>query len=568
MKNKVSILSFVKETVSKNPILGFGLFFSIIGSLSLAVSPPLVLEKIINTLTSGKEIIFLEVFLYFLLIALSGLFNTAKESLITVFGQKVTHHLRNGMCQKLNCLPSSYYIEKEPGVTVSLFVNDVNTLENLFSSGIISIAVDTCKLFAVLLILFFKNPGVAVLLFLVTPLLFGMTRIFQKQMLKAQLTNRLAVGITNQQIIDTTENIRSIRMLRQEDYMEERYGNAIDQSFKAQERSNFYDAIYSPILISVSALLIGIMMASAAQSGEIQHFFGMTAGTAAAIISYIGTFFDPLESIGMEIQNIQSSFAAMERIKDFLGEEEIRIPVSVKHNDESSSSVKKHHSDRKEWVKKSPATFPALSLSQISFRYAPKEPEILHNFSLSIKEGDSIILAGRTGAGKSTIIKLMAGLYTPDKGTVTIFGTDPTALPETEKRRWFGYVEQQFCPVPGTIAQQISLGDPSITEDQIVNVLKKVGLWNYVAKLPLGIDTPCTEKLFSQGQFQLLAIARAIVANPKILLLDEMTANLDGETEKQILSTLKNLSKHQTIVSVFHRMYDQEALEGAQIIQL
>lgn len=162
----------------------------------------------------------------------------------------------------------------------------------------------------------------------------------------------------------------------------------------------------------------------------------------------------------------------------------------------------------------------------------------------------------------------MAGLYTPDKGNVTILGIDPSTIPETEKRRWFGYVEQQFCPVPGTIAQQISLGDPSITEDQIVNVLKEVGLWNYVAKLPLGIDTPCTEKLFSQGQFQLLSIARAIVANPKILLLDEITANLDSETEKQILSTLKNLSKHQTIVSVFHRMYDQEALEGAQIIQL
>lgn len=545
MKNSTSILSITRDAVEKNRKLSFFLFLTIVGSLVLAILPPLVLEKIINALTAQAEISFGIVLLYFLSIALSGLFNTAKESMITIFGQKVTHQLRSKMSQKMNRLPASYFVQKEPGTVVSLFVNDVNTVEQLFSSGIVSIGVDSCKLISILCIVYVKNLGVGLLLTLVTPLLFWITRHFQKQMRQAQLINRTAIGKTNQQIIDTTENIRSIRMLQQEDFMEKRYGNTIDQSFKAQERSNFYDAVYSPILVSVNACLVGLMMVSAVMEGNVPSFFGMTAGTAAAIISYIGTFFDPLENIGLEIQNIQSTAASLERIRDFLAEEEISVC---------------HKTEKKET--------PALQLSKVFFRYHSDDPLILENFNLTVREGETILLAGRTGAGKSTIIKLMAGLYSPEKGSVTLFGADPATIPETEKRRWFGYVEQQFCPVPGTIAQQISLGDPVITREQIIHVLKEVGLWSYVAKLPLGMDTPCTEKLFSQGQFQLLSIARAMVENPKILLLDEITANLDAETEKQILSTLKNLSKQQTIVSVFHRMYDKDALLNARILSL
>lgn len=511
--------------------LCLSLFLVILASIFTALLPPLFLEQIINTLAAGERIAFTAALGYFLIIALSGLFDAAKESMITIFGQHITHHIRSKMSAKLNRLPSSYFIENDPGVTASRFVNDVNTVDNLFSSGIISMAADVCKLVTILAVIFTKSLGLGILLTIVSPLLFLMTRIFQKRMLSAQLEHRAAVGKTNQQIPEVLKNMRSIKVLHQEEYMLSRYGTAIDQSYFAQERSNFYDAIYSPIIVSVSALLIGIMMAFAAQNGAIQTFFGMSAGAAAAVIAYANSFFEPLENIGMEIQNIQAAVAGVKRIREFLNEPEhtaLSVPV--------------------------PAQDTAVLLSNVSFRYGPDEPEVLHDFQLSVKEGDSITLSGRTGAGKSTIIKLIAGLYQPQSGEVRIFGMCPDSIPEQEKRRLFGYVEQQVHLIPGTIADQISMHDPQVSDTQIEQALQTVQLWDTVSRLPNGMHTPCSEKLFSQGQLQLLSIARAIVLNPRVLLLDEITSNLDPETEQMVLHALDEAAQNRTSISVSHRV--------------
>lgn len=511
--------------------LCLSLFLIILASVFTALLPPLFLEQIINTLAAGKQLAFSAALGYFLIIALSGLFDAAKESMITVFGQHITHHIRSRMSAKLNRLPSAYFIENDPGATASRFVNDVNTVDNLFSSGIVSMAADVCKLLTILVVIYTKSLGLGILLTLITPLLFWLTRCFQKRMLSAQLENRAAVGKTNQQIPEALKNMRSIKVLHQEAYMLSRYGTAIDQSYFAQERSNFYDAIYSPIIVSVSALLIGIMMASAAQSGTIQTFFGMSAGAAAAVIAYANSFFEPLENIGMEIQNIQAAIAGVKRIQEFLNEPEPMEPsVSVSSQDT------------------------AVSLSGVSFRYNPEEPEVLHDFHLSVKEGDSITLSGRTGAGKSTIIKLIAGLYQPQSGDVRVFGMRPDSIPEQEKRHWFGYVEQQVHLIPGTIADQISMHDPQVSDIQIEQALRTVQLWNTISQFPNGMYTPCSEKLFSQGQLQLLSIARAIVLDPRILLLDEITSNLDQETEQMVLHALNEATQSRTSISVSHRI--------------
>ena len=324
-----------------------------------------------------------------------------------------------------------------------------------------------------------------------------------------------------------------------------RYGGAIEQGYRAQERSNFYDAVYSPIVVSVSALLIGVMMAASAQSGAIQVFFGMSAGTAAAVIAYVGSFFGPLESIGMEIQNVQSAVAGVQRINEFLREPEQAVNGEQLRADGA-----------------------AVQLSGVCFRYQQEDREILHQFDLTVAEGESILLAGRTGAGKSTLVKLMAGLYQPQQGQVRVFGRTPDSIPEDEKRRWFGYVEQQFHPVPGSVADQVSLADPQVSEADIRRALDLVGLGETVDSLPGGIHTPCTESLFSQGQFQLLAIARAVVLDPKLLLLDEITANLDSRTEAMVLSALRAASLNRTVISVSHRLYGGEQERHARIVTL
>lgn len=537
MRSETSVTRIIGGTIRASKALSALLLAAIAGSVLFALLPPLVLEQIVDALAERRQVTVSLAAGYFLLVAASGLLDAAKESLITVFGQKVTHRVRSAMSAKLLRLPAAYYIEKEPGVTASRFVNDVNTVDSLFASGVISMAADVCRLFSILLVIFTRSTGLGLLLLAAAPLLFWMTRVFQKRMLAAQLESRVAVGRTNQQIPETLKNIRTIRVFHREDYMQRRYGDAIEQGYRAQERSNFYDAVYSPIVVTVSALLVGIVMAASAQGGAARSFFGMSAGTAAALIAYVGSFFDPLESIGMEIQNIQSAVAGVRRINEFLREPErekgAKAPGSV------------------------PTGVPAVQLSGVSFSYGKGEREILRDFDLTVQEGESVLLAGRTGAGKSTLVKLILGLYEPEAGQVRVFGTPPAGIPEAEKRRWFGYVEQQFRPVPGTVGDQVSLQDPQVSEEQIRKALVTVGLWDTVQSLPEGINTPCGEGLFSQGQLQLLSIARAIVLEPKLLLLDEITANLDSKTEAQVLAALQAASLHRTVLSISHRLYEE-----------
>ena len=537
MRSETSVTRVIGGTIRASKALSALLLAAIAGSVLFALLPPLVLEQIVDALAERRQVTVSLAAGYFLLVAASGLLDAAKESLITVFGQKVTHRVRSAMSAKLLRLPAAYYIEKEPGVTASRFVNDVNTVDSLFASGVISMAADVCRLFSILLVIFTRSTGLGLLLLAAAPLLFWMTRVFQKRMLAAQLESRVAVGRTNQQIPETLKNIRTIRVFHREDYMQRRYGDAIEQGYRAQERSNFYDAVYSPIVVTVSALLVGIVMAASAQGGAARSFFGMSAGTAAALIAYVGSFFDPLESIGMEIQNIQSAVAGVRRINEFLREPErekgAKAPGSV------------------------PTGVPAVQLSGVSFSYGKGEREILRDFDLTVQEGESVLLAGRTGAGKSTLVKLILGLYEPEAGQVRVFGTPPAGIPEAEKRRWFGYVEQQFRPVPGTVGDQVSLQDPQVSEEQIQKALVTVGLWDTVQSLPEGINTPCGEGLFSQGQLQMLSIARAIVLEPKLLLLDEITANLDSKTEAQVLVALQAASLHRTVLSISHRLYEE-----------
>ena len=400
-------------------------------------------------------------------------------------------------------------------------------------------ATDICKLIGIFTVIFTKSKGLGLMLLATTPIIFLMTRVFQKRMLNAQMENRVIVGKINQQISEALKNIRTIRILHRESYVQQRYEAVVEQGYQAQERSNFYDSIYSPIIVSVSALLIGIMMAASGQSGMAQGFFGMSAGTAAAVIAYVGNFFAPLENIGMEIQNIQSAVAGVRRINEFLLE-----PEQKKNVPPFSADSKKERY--------------AVSLSNVCFRYRKNDREILHDFNLTVEKGETVILTGRTGIGKSTSLKLILGLYQPEHGQVHVFGIAPDSIPEAEKRHRFGYVEQQFRLIPGTVGEQVSMKDADVSETQIKEALRTTGLDKIVNTLPEGIHTPCTENLFSQGQFQLLSIARAIVLNPDILLLDEITANLDSKTEKQVLAALRAASLNRTVISVSHRLRNKK----------
>ena len=532
MKQKGMVRNVIFDTVKKQKWLSLGIVVAVVGAVVATLIPPLILAKIVDTITAGAGVSVPFIVLYFLMLTLTGFLESAREGLLTVFGQKITHALRSRLMEKFVNLTADSINQQEPGTLVSRFVGDVDTVENLFTSGIISMFADACKIVSILVVIWFQNRGLTFVLLVILPLLFGFTRHVQKNMLAAQIANRKAVGRASAHVPETLHNIRTIHCLGKENYMEERYDQYIGESYQAMERTNFYDAVYSPVILILNAIVVAVvMLLSAGGNPEVLAFFGMSAGTAVAVINYIFQIFGPVESLGMEIQTIQSALAGIHRINEFFELEE-KEPLEEKEQ-------------------KMQENLPFVELKNVTFGY--DEHVVLDRLSFQVLDGDQVTLAGRTGAGKSTIMKLLLGLYKPQKGSVTIHGVPSSEIREKDRRKLFGYVEQSFHMVPGTVRDQITLYDKKISEKQVRAAAALTGLSGAIESLEKGYDTVCTPELFSQGQWQLLSIARAAAAEPHLLLLDEITANLDAETEKEVLDALKRVSENRTVISISHR---------------
>ena len=533
MKKRTNgVFSAIRMAAVSHHLLTVGTILCVAASVVASLLPPLLLARIIDGLTAGIPLTFVAVLLYFGSLALEGVLSSAQESLLVLFGQKMTHALRSEMSQKLTRLPASTLVGQNPGEVAARFSGDVDTVEALFTSGIISMVADACRILSIMAVIAVKNTGLARILLLVLPLFAVFTRHVQKRMLAAQLDHRRAVAAVSGQVPETLHNIRTIRALGLETYMERRYDRCIGDSYAAMERTNFYDAVYSPVVLVLNAVVVGIVMfLSASGNATILTLFGMSVGTSVAVINYISRIFAPIESLGMEIQTIQSAMAGVKRMDAFLNQPERAIPAA-----------------------REKAARGDVGFSHVTFGYGEKH--VLNDFSMTVKQGEQVTLIGRTGAGKSTVFKLLLGLYQPESGAVTIGGVNVSDITDQERRTCIGCVEQHFSRVPGTVLEQITLGDPQITEEMAKKAARLVGMEAAIQTLPDGYDTVCTDGMFSQGEWQLLSIARAAAADPAVLLLDEITANLDAETEARVLEALRRASAGRTVLSVSHRVYE------------
>lgn len=537
-QNVKNVRSVIRQTVTGYAGLSLGIVLAVAGAIVTALLPPWILGSIVDTITAGNAVPVALVILYFAFTVLTGLTESLREGLLTVFGQKITHALRSSMMEKYTNLTAGELTKQEPGTIVSRFVGDVDTVENLFTSGIISMFADACKIISILVVIWLKNRGLAIVLLILLPFLYWFTRTVQKNMLKAQIENRRAVGRASGHVPETLHNIRTVHTLGKERYMEQRYDEYIVESYRAVDRTNFYDAIYSPVILILNAIVVAfVMLFSASGNAKVLTLFGMSAGTAVAVINYISQIFTPVESLGMEIQTIQSAVAGVHRINEFYALEE--LPERVQNLETPVTTEEET---------------PFVELQNVTFAYEDDSRKILHHLSFQVYPGEHVTLSGRTGAGKSTVFKLLLGLYQPGEGKVLIQGRDAIQIPENEKRSLYGYVEQTFHRVPGTVKDQITLYDDSFTMEEVREAARVAGLDTTIEQLGKGYDTLCTSEIFSQGQWQLLSIARAAVAKPKLLLLDEITANLDAQTEEEVLQALKRASEGRTVISISHRV--------------
>ena len=548
---KTGVFSAIREAAATHRLLSAGTILCAIASVLASLLPPLLLARVIDTLTGGLPLPFTAALLYFGSLALEGVLSSAQETLLEMFGQRMTHALRSEMSRKLTHLSAATLSAQNPGEVAARFSGDVDTVEALFTSGVISMATDACRILSIFAVIAVKNPGLAVLLLLVMPVLTVFTRHVQKRMLSAQLENRHAVAAISGQVPEALHNIRTIHALGLESYMGRRYDRRIGESYAAVEKTNFYNAIYSPVVLVLNAVVVGVvMLLSASGNAKVLTLFGMSVGTSVAIINYISRIFSPIESLGMEIQTIQSAMAGVKHIDAFLAQPERTIPAA----DAS------HASEADSWIS-TDSPRGDIAFSHVTFGYG--DHPVLADLSFTVKAGEQVTLVGRTGAGKSTVFRLLLGLYQPEKGSITIGNTDVSQISDRARRSCIGCVEQHFARVPGTVLDQITLGDPRITREMAQKAAQLAGLDAAIRSFPSGYDTPCSDGMFSQGEWQLLSIARAAAADPAILLLDEITANLDAETEAQVLDALRRASAGRTVLSISHRVY--ETLGGRTI---
>ena len=529
-----SVFAAVCGAAAAHRLLSAGTLFCAAASVLASLLPPLLLARVIDGLTGGIPLTFAAAPLYFGSLALEGVLASAQETLLEILGQKMTHALRAAMSQKLTRLPAATLSAQDPGELAARFSGDVDTVEALFTSGVISMAADACRILSILAVIAVKNAGLALILLPVLPLLAAFTRHVQRRMLAAQMENRRAVAAISAQVPEALHNIRTIRALGLEDYMSARYDRRIGESYAAVERTNFYDAVYSPVVLTLNAAVVGVvMLLSASGDARVLTLFGMSVGTSVAVIHYISRIFAPIESLGMEIQTIQSAMAGVKRINAFLAQPERAAQAA------ESAAVPRGD----------------VAVDHVTFGYGGRT--VLSDLSFTVKAGEQATLVGRTGAGKSTVFKLLLGLYRPEKGTVTIGGVDVSQITDRQRRSCIGCVEQHFARVPGTVLDQITLGDPRMTRDMAWKAAQLAGLDAAICAFPDGYDTRCTDGMFSQGEWQLLSIARAAAADPAVLLLDEITANLDAQTEARVLEALRRASAGRTVISISHRIYEQ-----------
>lgn len=529
-----SVFAAVCGAAAAHRLLSVGTLLCAAASVLASLLPPLLLARVIDGLTGGIPLTFAAALLYFGSLALEGVLTSAQETLLEILGQKMTHALRTAMSQKLVRLPAATLSAQNPGELAARFSGDVDTVEALFTSGVISMAADACRILSILAVIAVKNAGLALILLPVLPLLAAFTRHVQRRTLAAQMENRRAVAAISAQVPEALHNIRTIRALALEDYMSARYDRRIGESYAAVEKTNFYDAVYSPVVLTLNAAVVGVvMLLSASGDARVLTLFGMSVGTSVAVINYISRIFAPIESLGMEIQTIQSAMAGVKRINAFLAQPERAAQAA------ESAAVPRGD----------------VAVDHVTFGYGGRT--VLSDLSFTVKAGEQATLVGRTGAGKSTVFKLLLGLYRPEKGMVTIGGVDVSQITDRQRRSCIGCVEQHFARVPGTVLDQITLGDPRITRDMARKAARLAGLDAAICAFPDGYDTRCTDGMFSQGEWQLLSIARAAAADPAVLLLDEITANLDAQTEARVLEALRRASAGRTVISISHRIYEQ-----------
>jgi ABC-type multidrug transport system fused ATPase/permease subunit len=470
----------------------------------------------------------------FLVAAVTALGLSSANTYLTGWvGERMLADLRSRLFRHLERLSMGFYERNRAGVIVSRITNDVEALDQLVTDGVTSLVQNTLLLAGSAVVLFFLDWRLALATLTVLPLMTIATAWFRRRSNRAYRNVRERLGLVTATLAEDIAGMRVVQSFAREPVQERAFRGVNDRYRAANQETVVLNAIYFPTVDLLSSAAIAIVFG---YGGWLVYHGDMSAGTLFAFALYVSNFFDPVQQLSQLYNTFLSAIAALDKIVGVLDEE-----PQVRDLPDAGDL---------------PPIDGHVRFERVRFRYGPDLPEVLHGLELDVPAGTTIALVGHTGAGKSTIAKLLARFYDPVQGRITIDGHDLTTVTQHSLRRQLGIVPQEGFLFGGTVAENIAFGRPDASRAEIESAARSVGAHAFVAELEDGYETHLGERgaRLSLGQRQLLAFARALLADPRILILDEATSSVDIGTERQIERALRQLLVGRTAFVIAHRL--------------
>lgn len=531
-KNDWALFSYITAYIK--PYLGILLLATIAlaGNLVLLLLRPYITKQVIDLGFATNDINVIEYYavIYGLTIIGSVLCIFVENYFLKSFGQKIIYNIRAIVFQKILHKSHDEFYKLPIGNWVTRITNDVESLRTLYTDVLLNLASSGLMIIGILGFMYAINVPLAIIMTILLPIMGVIIWVFQKFSRKAFRQVRRSVAASNASIKELLNYIVIVKSYSGEKEIEERY-NTVNKGFLEAglfEVTTF--SIFRPLVDGLFFVALIVIFTTTNLIDSIAD-----AGTVFAFIQYMDRFFQPLKDIADKYNSLQSSLAGAERLVPLLEEKERNMVDEVP----------------KELI-----PVESIEFDHVWFSYENNDVYALQDFTLHIKAGDFTGIVGPSGSGKSTLLSLLMGIYKPTKGSIYINGIDISKYDSSVLRHLMGYVFQQAYLFKGSIKDNLTLFDNSISHDEMVKAAKQVNLDSMIEQLPEGYNTPVgyLGSLLSDGQKQLLAFGRILIRNIPILLLDEATANIDSHTEKQIQASIENIRGSKTIVSIAHRL--------------
>jgi ATP-binding cassette, subfamily B, multidrug efflux pump len=520
------------------------LVFLIMLSAFVAPALPLLIQYTIDKPISSGDFNGLLVMFAVMVctLVISSLLSFSTTYLSGLLGQNVIRDIRIQVYEKILQLKLKFFDDTPVGRLVTRTISDIETLADVFSSGFAAIAGDVLQLVLIISVMFYTDWRLSLISLSTVPLMLGATYVFKEKVKKSFNEVRNAVSNLNSFVQEHITGMSIVQIFNSEKYELEKFNEINEEHRDANIRSILYYSIYFPVVEVISALGVGLVVWYGSRE-IINH--DVTYGTVTAFIMFINQFFRPIRMIADRMNTLQMGVVSTERILELLDNKE--------HIAENGSLVQPLKGE--------------VSFKNVWFAYTD-ERYVLKNISFDVQEGETVAFVGATGAGKSSIINLLSRFYEINKGEIRIDGNLVQDYELNHLRRQIGVVLQDVFLFSDTIENNITLGDTSITRSQIIEAAKMVGVHDFIMQLPDNYDYNVQERgaTLSVGQRQLISFVRALVQDPKIIVLDEATSSVDSETEELIQHAIETLLKGRTALVIAHRLSTIQKADKIRVV--